>query len=116
MNQPKLFEQVTESVALEDVLLYALGDFQSRGKILANRELALDRLHGAFSRAAVASGLPEFTDEQIVTGLRELGAAVIRIPEFCAKRPYRVTVPESLCRLALDLVMKEQATENRHIQ
>ncbi len=116
MNQPKLFEQSTESVALEDVLLYALGDFQSRGKVLANRELALDRLHSAFVRAAAASGLPEFTDEQIVTGLRELGATVVKIPEFCAKRPYRVTVPESLCREALDLLMKERTTETGHTQ
>lgn len=94
MNQPKLFEQTTETVALEDVLLYALGDFQSRGKVLANRELALDRLHGAFLRAFAKFGIAELSDEIIVKGLRDLGATVTEVPNFVAKRPFRVRVPE----------------------
>jgi hypothetical protein len=92
MNQPKLFDQMTDSVALEDVLLYALGDFQSRGKVLADRELALDRLHGAFLRAFERFGIAELSDEQIVKGLQNLGAYVVEVPNFVAKRPYRVTV------------------------
>ena len=92
MNQPKLFEQLTESVALEDVLLYALGDFQSRGKVLADRELALDRLHGAFVRAFEKFGIAKLSDDELAQGLRSLGADVVEIPNYIAKRPFRVTV------------------------
>ncbi|MGB7209320.1 MAG: hypothetical protein WBD27_11715 [Pyrinomonadaceae bacterium] len=83
---------MTDSVALEDVLLYALGDFQSRGKVLADRELALDRLRGAFLRACSKFGLEEFSDEQIVEGLRKLDIQVTELPSFVAKHPYRLTV------------------------
>ena len=96
MNQPKLFEQSTESVTLEDVLLYALGDFQSRGKVLANRELALDRLHGAFLRAFVRFGIPELSDAQIVEGLRNLGTKIVEVPNYVAKRPYRVKISRQI--------------------
>ena len=51
MNQPTLFESNAETAQTEEVLLYALGDFQSRGLVLADRELPLDRLLGAFKRA-----------------------------------------------------------------
>ncbi len=99
MNQPKLFDQMTDSVALEDVLLYALGDFQSRGKVLADRELALDRLHGAFLRAFTKLGIVEPSEEDIVNCLRKLGVRVVEVPNFVAKRPYRVTVDaEMSCR------------------
>lgn len=94
--QPKLFEQPVERVSIEDVLLYALGDFQSRGKVLADRELALDRLHGAFLRAFEKFGIAELADEQIVEGLRNLGAKVVEVPSFVAKRPYRVVVSQAI--------------------
>lgn len=96
MNQPMLFEQSTKSVALEDVLLYALGDFQSRGKVLSDRELALDRLRGAFLRAFAKFRIAELPDEQIVNGLRTLGVDVTELPSFVAKHPFRLTVSEKI--------------------
>lgn len=90
--QPKLFEKPAETVDLEKVLLYALGDFQSRGKVLAGRELAFDRLRGAFLRAFERFGIAMLPDEKIVEELRRLGAIVTEVPSFVAKRPYRVTV------------------------
>ena len=48
MNQPTLFESNLESAQTEEILLFALGDFQQRGFDLVDRELALDRLLGAF--------------------------------------------------------------------
>ena len=90
--QPKLFEKPAETVDLETVILYALGDFQSRGKVLANRELAFDRLRGAFLRAFNKFGIPEPPDDQIVQTLKTLGASVNEIPKFVAKRPFRITV------------------------
>ena len=94
--QPKLFELPNETVAIEDVLLYALGDFQSRGKVLADRELALDRLHGAFLRAFVKFGIAELPDEQIVKVLKTLGVDVAELPSFVAKHPFRLTVSEKI--------------------
>lgn len=96
--QPKLFEKPVEVVDLETVILYALGDFQSRGKILANRELAFDRLRGAFLRAFSKFGIPESREEDIVRSLRGLGANVIEIPKYRAIRPYKITVFETLAR------------------
>jgi hypothetical protein len=94
--QPKLFEKPAESVDIETVLLYALGDFQSRGKVLADRELAFDRLRGAFLRAFEKFGIAMPPDEKIVDELRSLGAQVTEVPSFVAKRPFRITVsPES---------------------
>ncbi|MEP7077374.1 MAG: hypothetical protein ABI878_16330 [Acidobacteriota bacterium] len=90
--QPKLFEKPAETVDLETVILYALGDFQSRGKVLANRELAFDRLRGAFLRACAKFGIPEPPNNQIVEKLKHLGAAVTEIPKFVAKRPFRITI------------------------
>jgi len=92
MNQPELFEPETENVEIEKILLFGLGDFQSRGKVLADRELALDRLRGAFKRAAEKFGFPELSDEQIAVGLKNLGAKVVEVPNFVAKHPFRVTV------------------------
>lgn len=100
--QPKLFEVPSETVKVEDVLLYALGDFQSRGKMLADRELALDRLHGAFLRAFAKFGIAELSDEVIVKELRALGAYVIEVPSFVAKRPFRIIVGAPLAREAVE--------------
>ena len=69
MNQPTLFEAENETAEIEKVLLFALGDFQSRKKVLADRELPLDRLRGAFKRAAEKFGIAEIPDEQIAESL-----------------------------------------------
>lgn len=92
MNQPTLFDLRCENVQIEEVLLYALGDFQSRKKVLAMRELALDRLRGAFKRACEKFGIAELSDEQIAENLEKLGASVKQVPSFVAKHPFRVTV------------------------
>ncbi len=104
INQPNLFESNVESnsdqAAVEKVLLYALGEFQSRGKALAERELALDRLRGAFKRAAEKFGHEEFSDEALVQNLEQMGAKVKRVPSFVAKHPFRVTVQIKLAEAA----------------
>lgn len=100
MEQPTLFESNAEKPEIEQILLYALGDFQSRKKILADRELALDRLRGAFKRAAEKFGVPELSDEQIAESLKTMGAKVVELPNFVAKHPFRVTVPNSLAERA----------------
>ena len=94
--QQKLFENAAETVAIEDVILYALGDFQSRGKVLVNRELALDRLRGAFNRALAKFGIVQLTDDKIVESLKNLGVKVTEVPNFVAKYPYRVTVSQAI--------------------
>ncbi len=96
MNQPTLFESNAASVDAKQLALYALGDFQSRGKVLAERELALDRLRGAFKRAAEKHGVAELTDDEIADVLEKLGARVKRVPSFVAKHPFRVTAPVEL--------------------
>jgi hypothetical protein len=101
MIQTKLFEATNEAADIEAVLLYALGEFQSRGHTLADRELALDRLHGAFTRAAAKFGIAELSDEIIVKGLRDLGATVTEIPSFVAKRPYRITIAKEIANSSL---------------
>ncbi|HEY0003326.1 MAG TPA: hypothetical protein VGB17_00850 [Pyrinomonadaceae bacterium] len=101
MRQPTLFDSHGRStVDAEKIILYALGDFQSRGKILAARDLPLDRLRGAFKRAAEVFGVDELTDEQAVNILGALGAVVRRVPAFVAKHPYRVVVPDELAARA----------------
>jgi histone H3/H4 len=97
-QQPNLFD--IKTIEVENILLYALGEFQSRGKVLANRELALDRLRGAFKRAAEKFGAEEFSDEAIAKGLEKLGSKVIRVPNFVAKHPFRVTVQSDLAEKA----------------
>ena len=92
MNQPELFELQTENTEIEKVLLYALGEFQSRKKVLADRELPLDRLRGAFKRAAEKFGIAALADEKIAEKLETLGAKVVRVQSFVAKHPFRVTV------------------------
>ncbi|MCA1623116.1 MAG: hypothetical protein LC768_17200 [Acidobacteria bacterium] len=101
--QPTLFETKANNVETERVLLYALGEFQSRGKVLAERELALDRLRGAFKRATEKFGLEEFSDEKIAEGLGKLGANVRRVPNFVAKHPFRVTVQNELAERAKEI-------------
>lgn len=102
MQQPTLFEgkRGEGAFAAEQVLLFALGDFQSRGKILAERDLPLDRLRGAFKRACEAFGVEELSDEQAVAALTALGAKIKRVPAFVAKHPYRVIVPTDLAQSA----------------
>ncbi len=104
--QPKLFGSAAATANLGTVLLYALGEFQSRGHELANRELALDRLHMAFVRACEHLGMPEISDEAAANGLRDLGASVTEIPAYVAKRPYRVKISAELCRRAADVFAK----------
>ena len=78
------------------LVLYALGDFQARGKVLAGRDLPFDRLRGAFRRAAAAFNAPELDDETAAATLGALGAKIRRVPTFFAKHPFRVVVPEPL--------------------
>lgn len=100
VNQPTLFEP--RVVEVERLLLYALGEFQSRGKVLADRQLALDRLRGAFKRASEKFQTEELSDEKIAETLEKLGAKVIRKPSFVAKHPFRVTVQKELAQRASD--------------
>ena len=95
MVQPTLFEE-NAVVETERIVLYALGDFQSRKKVLAGRELALDRLRGAFKRACEKFGTAELSDDILVASLGKLGVTVTEVPSFVAKHPFRVTVPEDL--------------------
>jgi hypothetical protein len=104
MPQRTLFERENQqgSADAERIVLYALGEFRARGKILAERDLPLDRLRGAFRRAAEALGSDELGDEVTVAALTALGASVRRVPTFFAKHPYRVVVPASLAERAQD--------------
>lgn len=99
-TQPTLFEVKTTAAEEERLTLYALGEFQSRKKILADRELALDRLLGAFKRASEKFGVAEFTDRQIAENLEKLGAKIVEIPNFVAKHPFRVTITSDLAARA----------------
>lgn len=100
MRQPTLFDRKSEegAIAVEQVVLYALGDFQARGKILAERDLPLDRLRGALKRACEAYGIAELSDQQAVAAFRALGAKVRQVPSFVAKHPFRVVVPAELAQ------------------
>jgi hypothetical protein len=102
MKQPTLFEQkrAEGSADAERLALYALGEFQARGKTLAARELPLDRLRGALRRAAEAFGVAALEDEAAVAALAALGAHVSRVPPYVAKHPYRVTAPPQLAARA----------------
>jgi len=98
--QPNLFDDSAKSVESESVVLFALGDFQSRGKTLVARQLPLDRLRGAFKRAAERFGMVEMSDEKIAEHLEKLGAKTVRVPNFVAKHPFRVTVSLELAEQA----------------
>jgi hypothetical protein len=96
-----LFDSPAAAVSFEDVLLYALGEFQARGHKLADRELALDRLRHAVDRACDTFRIEPPSDEHLVSVLKNAGARVVEVPNYFAKRPYRVTVPSSLASDAL---------------
>ena len=98
--QTRLFGKLLEEVEIEKVVLYALGDFQSRGKVLAGRQLAFDRLRGAFLRAFEKFGTEELPDETVASSLRRLGAQVSQVPNFVAKHPYRLVVPPEVAEIA----------------
>ena len=96
IHQPNLFDVNPKTIEIEQVLLFALGEFQSRGKVLVERELALDRLRGAFKRASEKFAVGEFSDEEIAKGLEKLGAKIVKVPNFVAKHPFRVTITNDL--------------------
>ena len=98
-EQPNLFESGAPA-EIDRILLFALGEFQSRGKVLAERPLALDRLRGAFKRSAEKFQAEELTDETIAEALERLGAKVVRRPSFVAKHPYHITVRAELSELS----------------
>ncbi len=104
--QPNLFDDSAKSVESDGVVLFALGDFQSRGKILVARQLPLDRLRGAFKRAAERLGTAEMSDEAIAEHLEKLGAKIVRVPNFVAKHPFRVTVSLELAERAKAIYQK----------
>lgn len=110
--QPQLFDVSTRDEVGERVILYALGEFQSRGFRLIDRELPLDRLRGAFKRAAEQFSLAEISDEQIAEILLGLGAAVKKIPSYVAKHPYRVTIGAELAGRAAEVF--ESLTSKRN--
>ena len=95
-EQPNLFDAAESEPEIENILLYALGEFQSRGKILADRELPLDRLRGAFKRACEKYRIDEFSDDNLAENLSKIGARVKKVPSFVAKHPYKITVDNSL--------------------
>jgi hypothetical protein len=102
MRQPTLFERHSGegTIAAEQVVLFALGDFQARGKVLAARDLPLDRLRGALKRASEAFGVEELSDERAVAAFHALGANVRQVPTFVAKHPFRIVVPVDLAERA----------------
>lgn len=110
-KQPTLFAEKTAGspADYERLTLFALGEFQSRGKVLAGRELPLDRLRGALRRAAEVLGVEEPGDEQSVSTLESLGARVRRVPPFVAKHPFRVTAPPELAERARRFFDEQQA-------
>lgn len=98
MEQPKLFEgkRTADAAERERLVLYALGEFQARGLVLAGRELPLDRLRGALRRASEDLGIEELNDEASVEAFESMGARVRRVPAFVAKHPFRVTISNDL--------------------
>ncbi|HKP72229.1 MAG TPA: hypothetical protein VJT82_04780 [Pyrinomonadaceae bacterium] len=112
MKQTELFAErkATGAVESERVVLYAFGEFQARGKALAERELPLDRLRGALRRAADAFGVLELTDEDAVSAIQTLGARVLRVPPYVAKHPFRVLVPAAVAGQAMKFYQDHQAS------
>jgi hypothetical protein len=108
MKQQNFFEKEKKKPTLFDkqMILFALGEFQARGKVLAERELPLDRLRGALRRAAEVFEVEELSDEQAAKIFSSLGAIVKQVPTFVAKHPYRITVPNELAERALDSYRK----------
>lgn len=93
------------------LILYALGEFQERGKLLVGRDLPFDRLRGAFRRAAVVFGAPELDDEAAAATLDALGANVRRVPTFVAKHPFRVVVSEPLAEKSRRFYLETKKTD-----
>jgi hypothetical protein len=114
MRQPTLFEQKRAGSATqtEQVVLFALGDFQLRGKVLAGRELPLDRLRGALRRAAEMFGIEELDDEQAINSFRILGAKIRQVPPFVAKHPFYVTVPTELAERAREVYQDKSKVQS----
>ncbi len=100
--QPDLFEAKHSAIDDEQVVLVALGEFQTRGKQLVDRPLPLDRLRGAMRRAAEVLDTGELSDERFAAALERLGAHVRRVPPFVAKHPFRVTVGSELAARAAE--------------
>lgn len=115
MSQPTFFDKKSDrhTIDAEQIVLRALGDFQSRGKVLAQRDLPLDRLRGALKRAAEAFDAEELSDEHSVAALRALGAEVRQVPSFVAKHPFRVTVPTELAARATQIHQQMIAGEKQ---
>lgn len=111
MNQPTLFDAPTKTVDASEVVLYALGEFQARRKVLAERELPLDRLRGAFRRAAEHFETEELTDDRIARELAALGAKIKQLPSFRAKHPFHVTVQTELANRAFEFY-KQAVSQN----
>jgi hypothetical protein len=113
MTQTKLFElQKTSEANAAEIVLYALGEFQARGKVLAERELALDRLRGALRRAAEAFNVEELNDDEIAAQLAALGARVTRRPSYFAKHPFRVLVSDDLAQRAREFYERRTLGRN----
>ena len=112
-RQTTLFDGQREAkgAEAERVLLYALGEFQERGKALAGRDLPFDRLRGAFRRAAEAFGVGELGDEVAASSLAALGAQVRRVPTYFAKHPFRVLVPAPLAERARAFFLEMKKTD-----
>jgi hypothetical protein len=113
MRQPTFFDKESgaKGVGAEGVLLYALGEFQERGLVLAGRDLPFDRLRGAFRRAAGTFGVEEIGDEEAAAKLASLGAQVRRVPTFFAKHPFRVVVPAALAERAHAFFLEMKKTD-----
>lgn len=104
MRQRTFFERdkADRGAPAERLVLYAFGDFQARGHVLAERELPLDRLRGALRRAAEEFDVEPLEDEPATAAMSALGAQVRRVPSFVAKHPFRVNVPAALAERARD--------------
>lgn len=111
MEQPTLFAERTQGSAVsgEQLVLFALGEFQARGKALVARELPLDRLRGALRRAAETLGVAELSDDAAVAAFESLGAQVGRVPPYVAKHPFRVTVSAGLAARAHEFYQRATA-------
>jgi hypothetical protein len=99
-GQLNLFELRSSTPDVDRLVLYALGEFQARGKHLAGRELALDRLRGAFRRASERLSVTEPSDNEIAKSLEHLGAAVRAVPTFVAKHPFKIVISDELADFA----------------